>query len=272
VDLESLVSAALNEDLPSGDITTDALHLGLQVGRARLIAKEDLVVSGVEPFNAVLKKVNPAIEILWQFEPGAFVWRGQTLATIKGPLADLLKAERTALNFMGHLCGIATLTRCFVEQVEHTGCVILDTRKTLPGWRQLEKTAVRHGGGRNHRSSLSEKVLLKDNHLQAVGGVRAAVERVRAQTKEPIEVECDNLADIETAVALKVHWILLDNFSDEDLKKAVSLIPKSIKKEASGNMSLERVKKVAEMGVDAISVGALTHSAPAADVSLEFEA
>ncbi|MGE0762207.1 MAG: carboxylating nicotinate-nucleotide diphosphorylase [Bdellovibrionales bacterium] len=271
MNLEQLIQAALKEDLPNGDVTTDALKLGQREGRARVLAKEDLVLSGQEVFTAVMQAVDPLIQLKWVAQDGQFTWSKQTVCMLHGPLPSLLKAERTALNFLGRLSGIATLTRCFVQQVEHTACRILDTRKTTPLLRDLEKTAVRHGGGQNHRRNLSEAVLLKDNHLRAVGGVRQAVQMVRAQTSLPIEVECETLAQVEEAVALKVAWILLDNFDDEQLKQALKLIPATVQTEASGNMTLDRVKRVAELGVTAISVGALTHSAPTADLSLEFE-
>lgn len=268
--LNEMIKLALQEDMPAGDVTTDSLGLGSREGRARLMAKEDLVLSGKEAFAATLKLVDPSIQCNWQYQDGDFIWAKQTVATLSGPLQSLLKAERTALNFLGRLSGVATLTKCFVQKVEHTGCRILDTRKTTPLFRDLEKMAVRHGGGYNHRLNLSEGVLIKDNHIRAIGGVQLAIRKLRAKTSLPIEVECENLEQIELAVGEKVSWILLDNFSDEDLKLALTKIPSSIKTEASGNMSLERVKQVAEMGVNAISVGALTHSAPTADFSLEF--
>lgn len=269
---KELIAAALLEDLPNGDVTTDALHLGSREGRARVLAKEDLVVSGQEIFAQVMHAVEPSIQVRWLTQDGQFIWKDQTVCTIQGPLAGLLKAERTALNFLGRMSGIATLTRCFVQQVEHTGCKILDTRKTTPLLRALEKMAVRHGGGQNHRLNLSDGVLLKENHLRAAGGIKAAVQAARAHSQLPIEVECETLAEVQDAVTMQVQWILLDNFTDELTKEALRIIPASIKTEASGGMSLERVKNIAELGVTAISVGAITHSAPTADYSLEFEA
>ncbi len=268
---KDLVKFALQEDMPQSDVTTDAMDLGAKVGRARLIAKEDLILSGAEPFTEVWRQLDPNITIKWQFEPGQFIWAKQTIALIQGPLATLLKGERTALNFLGHLSGIATLTRCFVQKVEHTGCKILDTRKTTPLLRALEKEAVRHGGGQNHRWSLSDRILIKDNHIQAAGSIKTAIAKAKSKGTGPIEVECATLEQVDEAVKARVEWILLDNFDDEGLKSALSKIPKVIQTEASGNMKLERVARVAEMGVSAISVGALTHSAPVADISLEME-
>ncbi len=269
--LNEMIKLALQEDMPTGDVTTDSLGLGSREGRARLVAKEDLVLSGKEVFAATLKMVDSSIQCKWQYDEGNFIWAKQTVATMTGPLQALLKAERTALNFLGRLSGIATLTKCFVQKVEHTGCKILDTRKTTPLFRDLEKQAVRHGGGHNHRLNLSEGVLIKDNHIRAIGGIQFAIRKVRSKTNLPLEVECETLEQVKVAVAEKVSWILLDNFSENDLKTALSHIPSSIQTEASGNMSLDRVKQVAEMGVNAISVGALTHSAPTADFSLEFD-
>lgn len=266
-----LIRLALAEDLPSGDVTTDSLPLNERQGRARLVAKEDFILSGVEPFTEVWSQVDPQVQIKWQFEPGRMVWTGQTLALLQGEFSSLLKGERCALNFLGRLSGIATLTRCFVQQVEHTGCRILDTRKTTPLWRQLERQAVRDGGGHNHRFSLSERVLIKDNHIRAMGSVTTAIAEIRSRVEGPLEVECSTTEEIQQAVNAQVDWILLDNLDDEALKRALGQIPPSIRTEASGNMTVERVKRVAEMGVHAISVGALTHSAPVADVSLEFD-
>jgi nicotinate-nucleotide pyrophosphorylase (carboxylating) len=266
-----LVKLALAEDMPSGDVTTESLDLTGRAGLARIVAKEDLVVSGTEPFGLVWKLLDPAVQVKWQFQDGQMAWNKQTIALVQGPLGSMLKGERTALNFLGRLSGIATLTKCFVTQVEHTACKILDTRKTTPLLRDLEKAAVRHGGGHNHRRDLSERVLIKDNHLRAAGGVRAAIHQIRRKTQGPIEVECATLAEVDEAVEARVDWILLDNFNDEGLKAALARIPAHIHTEASGNMKLERVRRVAEMGVQAISVGQLTHSAPVADISLEME-
>ena len=223
--LKELILAALKEDLPDGDLTTDSLGLQGRTGHGRILAKEDLVVSGCDVFVAVLHAMAPTIQVKWLVEDGQFVWSQQTICTLQGPLPALLKAERTALNFFGRLSGIATLTRCYVQQVEHTGCKILDTRKTTPLLRDLEKSAVRHGGGQNHRRNLSEAILIKDNHIQAVGGVSAAITMIRSQNKLPIEIECENITQVQQASALNVAWILLDNFNDTDLKEALKIIP-----------------------------------------------
>lgn len=269
--LSKLVETALHEDIPSGDVTTDSLHLNELGGLARVVAKEDLVLSGRAAFDETFRAVSPAVKVEWQFPDGAFILNGQTLCLIRGPIHAILKAERVALNFLGHLSGIATLTRCYVEQVKHTKTKILDTRKTLPGWRALEKAAVVHGGGKNHRLNLSDGVLIKENHIRLAGGIKKAIEKIRKETKLPIEIEARSIDEVRQAAELDVWRILLDNMSNDEMREALKLIRAGIETEASGNMTVERVRGVAELGVDYISVGAITHSAPCADVSLLLE-
>ncbi len=265
------VQIAIQEDMPGGDITTDGLKLKDRRGLARVIAKEDLVLSGTAIFSETFRAIDPSVAIEWQFTDGAFVLNGQTVCLLRGPIHAILKGERVALNFLGHLSGIASLTRCYVEQVKHTKTKILDTRKTLPGLRDLEKAAVRHGGGHNHRMNLSDGVLIKENHISLAGGLKAAIERVRNETALPIEIEVRNLAEVREAVDLKVWRILLDNMSNNEMREALNFVHAGIETEASGNMTLERVREVAELGVDYISVGAITHSAPCTDLSLLLE-
>jgi nicotinate-nucleotide pyrophosphorylase (carboxylating) len=266
-----LIHVALKEDMPNGDLTTDSMALAPRFGQARLMAKEDLVLSGAVAFEQTILALDPMAKIQWHFKEGDLVLSRQILCHITGDLIQVLKAERVALNFIGHLSGIATYTRCFVKQVEHTKTRILDTRKTLPAFRELEKKAVAHGGGMNHRFNLSDAILIKENHITVAGGITNAVKRIREHTKEVIEVECSTLDEIKEAVALNVDRILLDNMPNELMTEALKIIPQPIKTEASGNMTVDRVKSVAELGVDFISVGALTHSAPNADVSLLFD-
>lgn len=266
-----LIKSALAEDLPNGDVTTDSLKLDSKPGRARLLAKEDLVLSGHELFAQTFQVLNEQVNCKWQFKDGDFIWQGQTVCVVTGPLGAILRGERVALNFLGHLSGIASLTRCFAEKIEHTGCRLLDTRKTTPLFRELEKKAVRDGKGVNHRFNLSEAVLIKDNHIKAVGGVSEAIRIVRQMTDLPIEVECATLSEVDEAVQAQVSRILLDNMNDEMLKTALGKIPARIETEVSGNITLERIQRVAEMGAKFVSVGAITHSAPTADFSLEFE-
>lgn len=269
--LHDLIRAALKEDMPKGDLTTESLALLPRNGKARLIAKEDIILSGTGPFEQVMLALEPNARLLWQFEEGDLILKNQIVCTIHGDLIQVLKAERIALNFLGHLSGIATYTRCFVQKVAHTKTKILDTRKTLPGYRDLEKRAVVHGGGENHRLNLSDAILIKDNHITVMGGITAAVARTRVHSQKPIEVEARTLDDVKEAVSVGVQRILLDNMNNELLAEALKVIPLHIETEASGNMSLARVASVAELGVKYISVGALTHSAPCADVSLMFD-
>jgi len=269
--LMDLIKTALREDMPSGDLTTDSMALAPRFGQARLIAKQDLVISGTLAFEQTMLALDPNAKVQWHFKEGDAVLDRQVICHIAGDLIQILKAERVALNFIGHLSGIATLTRKYVQEIAHTKTHILDTRKTLPGYRDLEKKAVTHGGGRNHRYNLSDAILIKDNHILVAGGLSKAVERIREYTTEKIEVECSNLDEVREAITVNVERILLDNMKNDMIKKALELIPEQIDVEASGNMSVERVKSVADLGVDFISVGAITHSAPAADVSLMFD-
>ncbi len=266
-----IIKAALKEDMPSGDVTTESLAMKPKAGEAILKAKEDLILSGANAFEETMLFLEPQAKIKWQFNEGDLIYKGQNICSIEGDLIQILKAERVALNFIGRLSGIATLTRSFVKEVEGTATKILDTRKTTPLLRDLEKRAVQHGGGFNHRFNLSEAVLIKDNHISLAGGITKAVSRLRQNCQLPVEVEASNLEQVKECVALKVDRILLDNMSNESLKQALEIIPKEIKTEASGNMSVARVKSVAQTGVDFISVGALTHSAPCADMSLLFD-
>jgi len=269
--LDTLVTMALKEDMPDGDITTDSFQSVVPMGRARLVAKEDLVLSGRDAFTRVYNKLDSSVQIDWQFGDGQMIFRNQTVAVLLGPVSSILKGERVALNFTGHLSGVATLTRCFVDQIQHTRTKILDTRKTTPGLRELEKKAVRDGGGVNHRLNLSDGVLIKENHIKMAGGIPAAIKAVRNHTKKPIEVETRTVEEVLEAVAAQVDQILLDNMTNDTMREALRFIPASIKSEASGNMTIERIRAVAELGVDFISVGALTHSAPCADLSLLVE-
>lgn len=266
-----LIKTALQEDMPSGDLTTESLAIAPRFGRAKLIAKQDMILSGSSVFERTILALEPTAKLKWHFEDGAHVLDKQILCTIQGDLLQILKAERVALNFLMHLSGIATLTSQFVEKVHPFSTRILDTRKTLPGYRELEKKAVAHGGGLNHRMNLSTAILIKDNHISVMGGITPAVTRTRQNYDGPIEVEASTLEEVKECVGLGVQRILLDNMNNELLSQALKIIPKEIETEASGNMSLDRVNTVAALGVNFISVGALTHSAPSADISLLFQ-
>lgn len=269
--LQELIRAAIKEDMPSGDVTTESLALKPRPGRARLKAKEDIVLSGAMAFEQSMQSLEPSARIKWHFEEGDEILKNQIICTIEGDLVQILKAERVALNFLGHLSGIATHTRRFVKLVQGTKTKILDTRKTTPGYRDLEKRAVVHGGGINHRMNLSDAIMIKDNHIEIMDGIKNAVTRVREHSQLAIEVEARTLEEVKEAVQMDVQRILLDNMNNDMLKEALLIVPSHIETEASGNMNLERVRSVAEIGVNYISIGALTHSAPCADVSLVFQ-
>jgi len=269
--LEPVVSAALAEDVGEGDVTTDATVDPDALGSAELLLRESGVVCGLAAAEAVFRELDPDV----LFEPllaeGAVVDGPTAAARVTGAERAILTGERTALNFLGRLSGIATLTRRYVDAVTGTGVAILDTRKTTPGLRLLEKHAVVCGGGRNHRFGLDDGILVKDNHLRAAGSIRAAVESLRATTDLPIEVECDTLDQVSDALDAGADAILLDNMTLDELRAAVALAGGRARLEASGGVTLENVRAIAETGVAEISVGALTHSARSLDVSLELE-
>lgn len=266
-----LIERALAEDLGPGDATTEAIIPESAQGEGVILAKAKGVLAGLAIAGEVFRRVDPKIQFLPEAQDGEPVAPGQPVARLSGPLRGLLTAERVALNFLCRLSGIATLTNRYVEAVASYHAVILDTRKTTPGWRALEKYAVRCGGGRNHRMGLYDMVLIKDNHIAAAGSLAEAVRRARASgVKLPIEVEVRTLAELEEALALGVRRVLLDNMDLTALRKAVALSRGRAELEASGGISLENVVEVAATGVDYISIGALTHSAPALDLSLEI--
>jgi nicotinate-nucleotide pyrophosphorylase (carboxylating) len=261
-----------------GDATTLATVPPDAAGSAIVVAKEELVIAGLRAAEMVLHACDPSLEVTLLGPDGRRVPPGDIVLRVSGRLAPILTAERTALNFLGRLSGIATLTRRFADAVHGTGARVLDTRKTTPGWRALEKAAVRAGGGFNHRMGLYDYVLVKDNHVAAAGGVAAAVARVRESAAAKglaMEVEVTTLDELEQAFALRVERILLDNMSLEMMAEAVhrahALGSGRPELEASGNVTLENVRRVAETGVDFISVGALTHSARAVDLSMRVE-
>lgn len=269
-ELTRLIRRALREDVGSGDITTWAALAGHEAGVARAMAKGPMVVAGIAVFGAVFAAHDPGLTFRALRRDGEFVEKGTPLAEIAGTLASILTAERVALNLFQRMSGIATLTRRYVEAVAGTKARILDTRKTVPGLRILDKYAVRVGGGWNHRFALYDGVLIKDNHITVAGGIGPAVSRVRERIPHTlkVEVEVRDLAELAEALAAGVDSVLLDNMSPAQMQVAVQLVAGRIPLEASGNMTLERVAEVAATGVDLISVGALTHSVSAADISL----
>ncbi len=269
--IEEIIAKAYKEDIPSQDVTTASLGVTDHFGMAQLIAKQDLVLSGASVFEKCLKHIDAELSLSWQFADGDEVLKSQTVAQISGNLVALIQAERVSLNFLGFLSGIATETHQFSEACRGTNTKILDTRKTLPLYRSLSKAAVCHGGGENHRMNLSDAILIKENHITIAGGLKQAVELIRKNSQLPIEVETKNKGEVEMAVELQVSRIMLDNMNLEEMRDCLEIIPDGIETEASGNMTLDRIPQVAALGVNYISVGALTHSAPIADFSLLFD-
>ena len=267
--VQALVDLAISEDLKGGtDVTSLATIPETQISELDLVTRSPGVIAGINIAALVFLSVaNKKIEIELCVEDGKKVDAKTCLLTAKGSTIDLLTAERTALNFLGHLSGIATTTNKWVKEISGTNAKVRDTRKTTPGLRLLEKYAVKTGGGTNHRMSLNDQALIKDNHIVASGSIKSAVEKVKDKFPElEFEIEVDNLEQLNEALAVDAKLILLDNFSIEDLKKAVEAVNKKAKLEASGGITLENARKIAETGVDFLAVGALTHSAPVLDI------
>lgn len=271
--VEPVVRHALEEDFGrAGDITSDLTVAPETVSKARLVARKAGTVSGLIAAEIAFRLCEPGLAFDVSAADGSTVTAGAVLGVIEGPARGILSAERVALNFTGHLSGVATATRALVDAVAGTQARIVCTRKTTPGLRLLEKYAVRCGGGFNHRFGLDDAVLIKDNHLVAAGGIKPAIERVRAGLGHmaKIELEVDSLAQLEEALALGVDTILLDNMTPDMLRQAVALARGRAALEASGNVTLATVRAIAETGVDYISSGSITHSAPSLDVALDF--
>ena len=268
--IKKIIAAALAEDIGAGDITTQATVGPKKMGKAVAVARQDFVVAGLDVFEAVFKSVDKKIKVKKLIADGQRAKKNDVVAEVEGRLCAILQAERTALNFFQRMCGIATQTARYVQAVRGTGAKILDTRKTAPGLRIVDKMAVRLGGGMNHRFGLFDAVMIKDNHIEAVGGITAAVEAQRKYLKKKmkIEVETKNLGEVKEALACNTDIIMLDNMSNAAMKKAVALIGGRALTEASGNVNLKRVASIAKTGVDYISIGELTHSVRAANFSL----
>ena len=267
--VQALVDLAISEDLMGGtDVTSLATIPEIQISELDLVTRSPGVIAGINIAALVFLSVaSKKIDIELCVEDGKKVEANTCLLTAKGSTIELLTAERTALNFLGHLSGIATTTNKWVNEISGTNAKVRDTRKTTPGLRLLEKYAVKAGGGTNHRMSLNDQALIKDNHIVASGSIKNAVEKVKDKFPElEFEIEVDNLDQLNEALAVNAKLILLDNFSIEDLKKAVVTVNKKAKLEASGGITLENARKIAETGVDFLAVGALTHSAPVLDI------
>jgi nicotinate-nucleotide pyrophosphorylase (carboxylating) len=271
--MSDLVELALREDLGSGDVTVRHFTDPTRRNCARIVARQPGVLAGIATATEVFRRVDPALEVTPLLADGARLNGGDEVMRISGPTGSILTAERTALNFLQRLSGVATATRRYVDALVGTNARLLDTRKTTPGFRELEKAAVRAGGGTNHRLGLHDMVMVKDNHL--AGGLSAAALEAGVRSAKAaglrVEVEADTLEQVREFVRLEgIDVILLDNMTLEDMRAAVALRPPGIQLEASGGITLENIRSVAETGVDFISVGALTHSAPALDLSLEI--
>lgn len=268
--LDRLIEQALLEDIHTGDITTQAVVPEKRFASARLIAKEPLVLAGLFAAERVFLRLNPEVRFTACCEEGSVAGAGDVVATVEGNAADLLMAERVALNLLQRMCGIATLTSRYVEAVGGTKARIVDTRKTTPGLREIEKYAVRVGGGINHRTGLYDGVLIKENHIAAAGGIGEAISRARAYIPHTlkIEIETETRSQVEEALAAGADIIMLDNMDCDTMRDCVGLIAGRALVEASGGVNLDTVRAIAETGVDIISVGALTHSPRAMDISM----
>lgn len=273
VAIQRVVATAFAEDLGTGgDVTTEATVPPGRVGSGRVVAREPGVVAGLAAAEAAFVHGEAGVTVTAECRDGREVHRGAVLAWVEGELRAILTAERVALNLLGRLSGVATLTRAFVEAVAGTGCQVRDTRKTTPGLRLLEKAAVVSGGGTNHRMGLSDALLVKDNHVVAAGGLAAAVRRaLEGAGDRPVQVEIDRPDQLEVALAAGARDVLLDNFPPAELRRAVRAAAGRAQLEASGGITLETVRGVAQTGVDRVAVGALTHSAVWLDVALELE-
>ena len=270
--VKRIIQLAIEEDLGSGDLTTDAIVSPRVKGKATLVAREELILAGLPVFKMVFFTISPEIETDEYYRDGDIVPAGKSVCVLKGPLSSILKGERTALNFLQRMSGIATLTRQYVQKAGFSKVKVLDTRKTVPGLRVLDKYAVRTGGGFNHRFGLFDAVLIKDNHIAVAGSITRAVQLAKENTPPTVkvEVEVEDLEGVEDAVRTGVDTILLDNMQPEEIKKAVELVKGRAVLEASGGINLDNIEDMAKTGVDFISIGALTHSARAVDFSLEI--
>jgi nicotinate-nucleotide pyrophosphorylase (carboxylating) len=271
--VEQLIDLAIEEDIGPGDITTDSLVPPDLEGQAFILAKEPLVLAGLETARRVFARFDDQIVIEAAKGDGDLVQAGETFIQLTGKLAALLKAERIALNFLQRLCGIATHVRAYMEEIGDSAVRLVDTRKTTPGWRVLEKYAVRVGGAANHRMGLYDGVLIKDNHIAACNGVKPAIDRARKNVSHlvKVEVEVSTLEEVGQALSADADVIMLDNMDVPLIKQAVDLIGQKALKEVSGNVTRDRLKELAETGVDIISIGALTHAARAVDISMQIK-
>ncbi|UCE39791.1 MAG: carboxylating nicotinate-nucleotide diphosphorylase [Candidatus Aminicenantes bacterium] len=270
--IDALIEAALKEDMPAGDITSENIIPSDSISRAFIVAKEEGVLAGIYVAERVMKKIDRTVFFGIQKKDGEKLKRGDKIAALEGPSVSLLKGERTALNFLQRMSGIATITHKFVQVLEGKKTQVLDTRKTTPGLRNLEKYAVRMGGGMNHRSSLSDMVMIKDNHIKIVGSISEAVCAAKKKTKPgiKIEVETTDREEAEEALNSGADIVMLDNMPLSGMREVMKMLGGKVLVEVSGNIRLSNASKIADLGVDFISVGALTHSYKSLDISMEF--
>lgn len=268
----ALVGLCLAEDIGPGDVTNQALFTPEDRTKAALVAREDLCLAGLPFAAACFWAMDPDCDLTIKAKDGDALEAGSEILAVSGQTAALLSAERTALNMLQHLSGVATHTKNYRKQLAGTGAVLLDTRKTTPGLRHLEKYAVRMGGGTNHRMGLYDAIMIKDNHIAAAGSIGAAIAKAKAHSSLQIQVECDTLGQVKEALSAGADSLLLDNMTTADLKAAVALISGSVQTEASGGVTLETIHDIAKTGVDMISVGRLTQSAPAVDIGMDYSA
>lgn len=272
--VNKLIDLALAEDIGAGDVTTEHLVAADAMGQGAIVAKEDLIICGLDVARRVFQRIDAGVAFHTNFQDGDRVKQGQTVVNLSGRLSALLTGERTALNFLQRLSGIATHVQTYVAMLEGKNVTLLDTRKTTPGWRELEKYAVRTGGGTNHRMGLYDAVLIKDNHITAAGGISHAVQRIKASVGDAmtIEVETTTMDEVREALDASADIIMLDNMDPDQIRAAVNLVNGRSKLEVSGGVTRKHLTELADTGVDYISSGALTHSARAVDLSMRISA
>jgi nicotinate-nucleotide pyrophosphorylase (carboxylating) len=268
--INKMVKAALEEDIGSGDITAQLISQNTSA-KARIITREPMILCGSAWVNEVFRQIDPQVEIHWHYQDGQFIQANDAIFELNGNARSLLTGERTALNFLQMLSGTATTVHSYVEKIRHTSCKLLDTRKTIPGFRLAQKYAVTCGGGHNHRIGLYDAFLIKENHIAACGSISEAIKRAREIGKaKPVEVEVENLAQLQEAIQAEADIVMLDNFNIDQMKQAVELNQGRVKLEVSGNVTLSNIAKIAETGVNFISVGSLTKHIQAIDLSMRF--
>jgi nicotinate-nucleotide pyrophosphorylase (carboxylating) len=268
--ISKMVKTALEEDIGSGDITAQLISEST-FAQARIITREPMILCGAAWVNEVFKQIDPQVEILWHYQDGQFIKANDVIFELKGSARSLLTGERTALNFLQMLSGTATTVHSYVEKIRHTSCKLLDTRKTIPGFRLAQKYAVTCGGGHNHRIGLYDAFLIKENHIAAAGSITDAIKKAREIGKaKPVEVEVENLAQLQEAIQSKADIVMLDNFDLAQMQQAVEHNQGRVKLEVSGNVTLSNIAKIAETGVNFISVGSLTKHIQAIDLSMRF--